>query len=313
MNILLTGGTGFIGSHLLKELVRQKHKVVLVKRSNSNTWRIESMLPFIKTYDWNKLVDHKEIFLRQKIDLIIHLATKYIKHYMSCSDIVEMNNTNITFPTILVDLAVRHKIKSFINTGTCFEYRPSTKKISEKNPAEAFNYYASTKQAFEKILQYYQHTNDLKCVTLKLFYPYGEKDNNKVIPQVIRSFLSDSSLSLTQGTQKINFTYVQDIVDAYMKTIEYLNSVSMPIYETFNIGSGKTYTIIEVIKMLTQISRKSGNIQLGAIPTPSNEIMYMNCNFTKANRILGWKPQIDLYTGLRHTYNYYLEDRRKVL
>ena len=184
--IMLTGGTGFIGSHLLEELLKENYKVILLKRSFSNTWRIAEVLNhenlILKNLDEEDLND---IFSQYAIEGILHLATYYIRSHKS-DEISEMINTNINFPTQLLENAVNNNVKFFINTGTFSEYDLDASPISEDSELKAFNLYSSTKTAFEDILKYYHGKNDLICATMKLFTPYGPKDDeNKITPYLI--------------------------------------------------------------------------------------------------------------------------------
>ena len=306
MTILLTGATGFIGSHLLEALIKKKdNKTILLKRSTSSTWRVNSLLSKVKTYNIDNLNNIEGIFRENSIETIFHLATLYIKQHTNEEDIVRMNQANILFPSLLLECAEKYKVKTFINTGTLFEYKTSRNKITEESPLEAHNYYAATKLAFEQILKYYNNSSNLKIFTLRLFYPYGEKDNAKVIPHIMRAFIKEERLNLSEGRQKLNFTYVNDIVDAYLKTIRYINSDKYKHYEVFNIGTDKVYSIRQIVNIIKHIAKKNIPVKFGAFPYGSNEIMYTNCDYKKANKLLGWFPKIDIEQGLQRTYNYY--------
>ncbi len=302
-NILVTGGTGFIGSHLINILLNLNYNVILLKRKLSDIWRIKEFLPGCLVYDIEKGMEN--VFKQNKIDLIIHLATKYVKSHETSQDIRDMIETNITYPSQLLDLSAKYKVNKFINTGTCFEYKPTTKKIREEDKNEAHNYYAATKLAFEEILKFYVNVCKIKAVTLKLFYPYGEKDNKKLISLIISSLLANKPLNITKGEQEINYTYVDDIADAYIKSIYYLDSNKYCDYEHFNIGIDKTSKLKDIVNYLEEITGKKGIIKLGALPYPVNEIMYFNCYNEKAREKLGWRPKTDIKTGLQKTYKFY--------
>jgi len=177
--VLLTGATGFMGSHLLEALLKQDYRVVILKRSTSDTWRIAHLLDQVISYDVD-LVELELAFEEQEIDLVVHLATLYRK-FEESTDIDGMLRTNVSFPSQLLYSAMRHEVKGFINTGTFFEYDCSKLPIDEKAALKPFNFYAQTKLAFENILKGY--AEKIPSITLKLFSPYGEKDNQKLIPE----------------------------------------------------------------------------------------------------------------------------------
>lgn len=305
MNILISGGTGFIGSHLLHRLVYTNHKIFVIKRSSSNLWRIKDIEHKINIPNINSFSNLSEIFNQNKFDLIIHLAMKYVKRNENWQDVQEINEVNITFPAILLKLAQDHGIKAFINTGTCFEYNLSDSPLTETSPINPYNYYASTKVAFENIFKFFVAQKGINGLTLKLSYPYGEMDNQKVIPLIINSIITNTPLKLSHGEQRLGFTYVGDIVDAYLKAIDLITSNKFKSYEAFNIGANKIYTLKQIVEHLEEISGKKNLISFTE-PYPPNEIMYMSCNFKKAKRILNWSPKTDIIEGLTKTYQYYL-------
>lgn len=304
MNILITGGTGFIGSHLVNRLVFTKHKIYVLKRPSSNLSRIATFKAKIHLLTADSGKDLDNIFKRQHFDAIIHLAGKYFKHHQSWRDVQEMNDSNINFPSTLLDLAIKHGVKYFINTGTCFEYAPSKRLLNENSPLLPYNYYAATKVAFEQILKYQTSKSNLKSATLKLFYAYGPKDNQKVIQLMVNSLLSKTHTKFTYGQQLLNFTHVEDIVDAYIKSLEYLERKSTKKYESFNIGTDEVISIKKIGSILEKISDSPKTLSF-SMPYPPDEIMYIATSFAKAKKILKWSPKTDIIKGLKNTYLYY--------
>ncbi len=129
--VLLTGATGFIGSHLLEELINQNYEVIILKRSFSNTWRIDHLLDNITFYDIDK-VPIENIFDNHEINYVVHLATYYKKTH-EYNDIEEMMESNITIPTKILEQMRLHSVEYFINTGTFFEYDLNSRLIGKNN------------------------------------------------------------------------------------------------------------------------------------------------------------------------------------
>lgn len=306
MNILLTGGTGFIGSHLLHKLLKSNYSVVILKRRTSDIWRIKDCIDRIHYIDTDKISDTSIIFTQHKIDMIIHLAGVYIKHHSSAEEIEEMNSVNITFPAKLVENAVKYGVKNIINTGSFFEYDRTGVNISEKSRINPYNYYAVTKIAFEEIIKFYSEKYNIRALTLKLFSPYGEKDNKKIIPLIIESLFQQTYLSMNDEDQHLSFTYIDDIVDAYLRAISFLQSDTYTRYEVFNIGNPHSYSVKQIVEYLTAISNNQNN----AIKMNKHHLYRDNkhdvcCECTKAEKMLGWKAKVDIKKGLVNTYNYY--------
>ncbi|MDR0913020.1 MAG: NAD-dependent epimerase/dehydratase family protein [Methanobrevibacter sp.] len=304
-NILLTGGTGFIGSQLVEDSLNANKKIILLKRSFSNTWRVDNILSeFIDSdtlvlFDIDK-EDISDVFETFNVDGILHLATYYSKFHNS-NEINDMLYSNVTFPTILLENAVKNNVNYFINTGTCFEYSFDKLPVSEKNKIQAVNLYASTKIAFEDILKYYAHEYNLKSSTLKLFTPYGPKDDEKkVTPYLIINYLKRNKIAIQNASKRLDFTFVQDIIDAYKKTI--VNVKNFNESEDINIGSGISHTIGEVYSIIDSILNFDEKSEIEFGESDSSEI---RSDITKAKELINWKPNYTLKEGLSLTIDFY--------
>ncbi|MFA6081590.1 MAG: NAD(P)-dependent oxidoreductase [Patescibacteria group bacterium] len=305
MNILITGATGFIGSHLLKRLLAQKYRIIILKRTTSDLGRINDLIKEIRFYNVDQLVNLDKIFVENKIDIIIHLSAMYSKEDKGKKMESQMDKINIKIPKKLLETAIKYEVKGFINTGTFFEYSLKTNKpISEASKIDPYNYYTITKIQFEKILAESARNGKIKAVTLKLFSPYGENDNKKVIPLIIKSILTDQRLFLTKGNQKLAFTYVEDIVDAYILAIRYLNNQNLK-YDFFNIGNNRSYSLKEAVSFIRDISKKNIKVEFGKINNNKDENLDVHCDTTKAKLKLKWEARTSLLSGLKKTYNSY--------
>ena len=147
----------------------------------------------------------------------------------------------------LLELAKKFGVKSFINTGTFFEYSYDSLPINENSKEKPFNFYATTKIAFENILKSYSKEYGIKCLTLKLFSPYGPFDNKeRIIPLLINHAISDNEIKLSHGLQKLDFVYVEDIADAYICCVKNISSIDE--YEAIDIGTGFPYSIMDIYR-----------------------------------------------------------------
>lgn len=304
MKILVTGATGFIGSFTVPLLLADGHRVYCLKRKQSDDWR---------TTDWKRRViwftaSHNtfdSIFTRYHFDCIVHLASKYIKYEKSTRDINVLNETNVLFPTKLLDAAVNHKVKYFINTGSCFEYKESQNPITENSEIMPFNYYAVTKLMFEEILQYYAQTHKLKAVTLRPFFAYGEKDNPKVIPAIIKAVSHHTPLTIRYAESRLNFTYVRDIAEAYRKCVRYITQ-SSKTYDVINIGTNIPTSLRHIIDRVQTIAKHpASHITIAKSASARRDYRFMTCLPIKARKLLGWEPTYSLDAALRSVYNYY--------
>ncbi|MCX6731159.1 MAG: NAD(P)-dependent oxidoreductase [Candidatus Roizmanbacteria bacterium] len=304
MNILVTGATGFIGSHLVRRLLKLGHTLFIITRPHSDLSRINDILDnLIQVSSDPTLGAIHELFQKNAIDGVIHLATYYRKED-SKEEEKNMLETNIDFPYRLLIIAQQYGSTFFINTGTCFEYSPSLVSINEHSLIQPFNYYASTKFKFEdKLIESLQDSN-LKALTLKLFFPYGEQDNNKLVRLLVESLIKKNEFHVTKGEQYLSYTYVHDIVDAYILALSHIKNMRSS-YDIFNIG-GTPIKVSNIFDTLEEISNKKGFIVRDK-EYAKNEIMRMYTESEKAKKVLGWNQKFNLTEGLRKTYNYYLQ------
>lgn len=309
-NIVLTWGSGFIWSHLLKELINNDYNVFCIIRKTSDLYRITDILgkKNLNLIYWDDIKEIENVFPENKIDYIVHLATVYKKTH-EIMDIDTMIDTNIRLWTYLCQFAIKYWVKYFINTWTFFEYKHNQGRkniLSEWAEEFPFNLYASTKLSFNNILKHYTDRSDFKAITLRLFSPYWPNDNVKIIPLLIKNILNNwvEKLKLSGWEQGLCFTYVDDIVNAYLRCLKNIEHLEKN-YEIFNIWANDVYSLKEIYNYLCDISGKKWNVKFGAFPYTSNEIFYSKCDNSKAKEILWWEPTISIKDWLFLTYNSY--------
>jgi len=286
--ILITGATGFLGSHLLNNINRKKYNVIILKRSFSDIWRIKNVISQVESYDIDK-VDIGRIFNENNIEGIIHIATEYGKK--NDNDIIQVSKANIELPSKLLDLGTKYGISFFINTHTFWNAK--------------YSLYSATKSAFIEIAKFYTASYKIKFINLKLEPVYGEKDDfNKFIPFTIKSILEGKEIKATKGEQRRDFIYVQDVVNAYLKVLDNLRNLDEEFIE-FEIGTGNSVTLRDFVSKIEEEINKKANIKWGEIPYRKNEIFDSKANIEKAKNILGWYPKYDVSSGLKRTVNWY--------
>jgi nucleoside-diphosphate-sugar epimerase len=292
--ILITGATGFLGSHLLPALIEKRYNIIILKRSFSNIWRIQNVLSQIKSYDIDK-ISIKEIFDENEIGGIIHLATDYGRK--NNNDIIQMSKANIELPGKLLDLGCKHGVIFFINTHTFLNSK--------------YMLYSAMKNSFIEIAEYFSANFKVKFINMKLEHMYGEKDEySKFIPFLIKNILEGKEIRVTKGEQKRDFIYVHDVVNAYLKVLGNLGNFNDNFME-FEIGTGDSVTLRNFVSKIEKEINKKANIKWGEIPYNKNEIFDSKANIEKAKNILGWHPNYDISNGLKRTINWYKKSVNK--
>ncbi len=298
--ILLTGATGFLGSHILDKLVKNGYNIAILKRSWSDTWRINHLLDQIKIFNLD-LTSLEKIFQSIKPEYVIHLATLYSK-FDSDVDMNNMYRSNVSFPAELLEIGVKYGLKGFINTGTFFEYDCTQQPINENNPIKPFNLYAQTKLDFELILKSYSEKININ--TFRIFSPYGERDNNKLIPMLIQKALSKQTIQLSDGMQKLDFIYALDVANAYIEALEFMPlKEKLGSYNVYNLGSGTPTSVREVVSVVEQNLGEHLNIVWGDPSTVDIPIAY--ADLSKIKKELSWTPSYSIHQGIANTIDYY--------
>lgn len=297
--ILVTGATGFIGSHLVEGLLDEKYNVILLKRSFSDTWRINHLFDkFSKQLILvdTDLTDLDEIFSKYQIEGIFHLATYYNKN-PDFGEIHPMAESNLLFPIDVLNLAVKYEVKYFINTGTFMEYTLNKHQLVSSYDLDPKTFYASTKISFEEILKYFEANYDIKASTLKIYSPYGDRDDaNKIIPYLINNFLDGEDVSINNPYNRLNVVFVDDIVSAFIKVSEHIPDFDK--YESFDVAGEFSYSLTDICKFIENYIKNDEitdikGFEIDDIPN----IEY--------NKKISWIPEISIEDGLKKTIEYY--------
>ncbi|WP_026765955.1 NAD-dependent epimerase/dehydratase family protein [Selenomonas ruminantium] len=278
---LVTGATGFLGSHVVKKLLAEGQKVVILKRSFSNTKRLEAELCKVKSYDIDKLDDFVDVFREQHIDVVIHTATCYGRQGEAVEEIYDVN---LKFPLKLLELALHFNTDTFFNTDTIL--------------SKYLNWYALSKKQFSEIGQQFAHMGKINFIDAKLEHMYGEDDaNTKFVTFMLEALQNNQDeLKLTAGEQRRDFIYVDDVVEAYWKILTLQSNDKK--YQHYEVGTGKTISIKELVMLAKSITKSQTKLVFGAIPYRENEIMNSEANVESLLN-MGWQAKVDIETGIR--------------
>lgn len=288
IRILVTGATGYLGSELVKTLIKlpDKFNVSILKRSISNIDRLSSVLPKIQTYDAD-LINLDNLFKINKSDVIIHCATDYGRKNSSWSSLVE---SNLSYPIKLLEGAIKGGAKLFINIDTMLPRHTSN--------------YALSKSHFREWLQVI--CQEIRVVNIRMEHFYGPgEDDTKFITKIIRALLrGDSNIPLTTGFQKRDFVYIEDVLSGIVNVLKKELLEISPGWIEYELGSGVTITIKELVeKIKLQSGNHSTNLLFGAVPYRQHEAMEVKPNLSALHK-LGWSTKYDLVTGIDKVISY---------
>ena len=295
--ILVTGGCGFIGSHLCEKLIDLKYDVTVL--DNLSTGRLENIKDFknkLKFYKVN--IKNKKVIEKyfKNIDIVFHLA--------ALADIVpsiqnpkNYYESNVTGTFNVVSLSVKHKVKKIIYTASSSCYGISKKfptdeleKLDPKYP------YALTKLLGEQILMHWSKVYKISVISLRLFNVYGPKSRTSgtygaMFGTFLAQKISNKPFTVVgNGKQSRDFTYVSDIIDALI-----IASKSKIFNDIFNVGSGQTVSVNYIVKLL-----KGKRVK---IPKRPGEPDITFANIKKIKKVLNWKPRIKIEIGIKKLLN----------
>lgn len=280
--ILLTGVTGFLGSHLAKELLTAGYEVVALKRKSSSLHRVESIISEIDFFDIEGL-DFDQLFRDcGKIDTIIHTATCYGRNNESVTEIFAANTE---FPLRLLDAGKRAGVEAFLNTDTILD--------------KYLNLYALSKNQLLQWGKFFALHEKMRFGNIRLEHFYGPDDEStKFSAYVINSCLGNMpELRLTKGEQRRDFIYIDDVVSAYMVLLEKMDSFNS-VFVEFDVGSGRSVSIREFVETVHRITASKTHLDFGALPYREGEVMHSEADLTEL-AALGWRCQYDLEVGLK--------------
>lgn len=290
MKCLVTGSTGFVGYNLCLHLQESEHDVLCLVRKTSNTTKLEALSNIeILSYDTYK--DVSNMMSKSKIDVVFHIASMSVARHKP-EEITPMIDSNLTFPTILLEAMCDANIRNFVNIGTAWQ-----------NPYSA-DYaptclYAATKQAFCDLLEFYTRHKGINATTLKLFDTYGPDDTRpKIMNLLRRAAQTGETLNMSPGEQRLDFVHIDDVVRAITMAGEHLYN-SIPLEKEYAVCTRKPISLRELVALIEDKTGKKLNINWGALPYRDGEIMMP---WTEGKWVPGWLPSINLANELESLF-----------
>lgn len=282
-NILITGGTGFLGSKIVQLLLKNKYKVFLFARPSSNLFRLQKNINN-KNLNIIYVKDLNSIFEYGKISHIIHTATCYGRDN---ENIKEIMDANYFLPLMLLEKGIDNGLCSFINADTFFN---TAIKFTHNEGA-----YVKTKKDFSNLAISKVKNTNTRFVNLKIEQMYGPGDSSKkFIPSVINDLKTKEKICFTSGYQRRDFVYVDDVANSFLQTVKNIKNCAN--VEEFGVGTGLSLSIREVLNKLKIVLNSHAELKWGVLPLRKNEIIDSKADLTNNNKI-GWKSKINVDQG----------------
>lgn len=295
MRVLVTGGSGFIGQHLTKRLIKDGHEVLIT--STGAEPKVEGVHKVL--YMGLTGIDWKEI---NKLDVVFH---QMANNDTRCSDEREMFLANVYGPSQLFDKAAAGGCKRFVYASSTAVYGESPAPyVEDKTEVRPLNVYGHSKAKFDTFAMKFARDYDVTVTGLRYCNVYGPGEEHKgkrmsMIGQIINSMLNNETVKLfTDGEQKRDWIHVSDVVEANLLA---MNREKGRAGEIYNIGSGKAETfntIIEIIRIFRRSYPMNSAVEYIDCPFADEYQNFTECNIDKARRDLGFEPKYDLALGI---------------
>ncbi|MCQ6567081.1 NAD-dependent epimerase/dehydratase family protein [Bacillus mycoides] len=299
---LITGGYGFIGSHLVRRLLHLQAKIVLFIRASSDSWRLKNILKNIETYevDIRDKAQVQDAIKKINPDYIFHLAAYGVNS--AHTDYMHAIETNIIGTCNIIQAAKFVNCKKIINMGSSSEYGNKMEPIHENMLLTPVDIYGSTKAASTILAHQIASENNINLITLRPFGIFGEAEEpHKLFSYIILQVLQNKDVNLTLCNQLRDYCYIENIIDACILAIENTNVQN----EIFNIGSGNIYPLKHYVELLFKHLNTHSRPNYGAISSRTNERWIPEANIQKIKNSLSWEPRINIEEGIIKTINWY--------
>ena len=288
--VLVTGGTGFTGSYLIKRLVEDGWLVHVVVRPSSDLSILSTVIDKIKIHphDGSTLALIKIVAVA-KPKIVFHLAALVITQHRP-EDVVPLLQSNLMFSTQLAEAMTVNGVSRIINTGTFWQHYENR----EYSPTCL---YAATKQAFESILHYYVEAKFLKIITLILFDSYGPSDPRpKLFSLLQEASQSEKILAMSPGEQKIDLVHIYDLVEAFIVAAKQLLDGEIVGHCRYKVTSGNLIKLKDIVGIYEMVVNTKLPIKWGGRPYRDREVMFPRLQF---DSLPGWQPKISLVDGIK--------------
>jgi len=333
MNVLVTGGAGFIGSHTVVELVNAGFSPVIIDNLNNSSESVLTGLkkiigfdvPFYKA-DCNDFEVVKDIIVKHKIQGIIHFAA-YKAVGESVEKPIKYYKNNIGSLINILEVMQVTKVKNLVFSSSCTVYgQPDQIPVTENTPKKkAESPYGNTKAIAEDILEdVIKSGEQMSLISLRYFNPIGAHPSAEIgelpngVPSNLIPFVTQTAIgkrnklvvfgsdyNTVDGSNVRDFIHVVDLAKAHVSALNLLKGKETAFYDVFNLGTGTGNSVLEVIKTFEEVNNLKLNYEIGPRRTGDVEKIYGDVE--KASKILNWKTEKSLKESLKDAWTWELK------
>lgn len=290
VNILLTGATGFIGSHLAGTLVAQGHAVAVVARPASQLGALQALRPRLQVHVYDgSYASLVRALQGSQAELVMHVASLFLAQHQP-QDVARLVESNLNFPAQLLEAMREQGVRQFINTGTSWQHYES----AVYSPV---NLYAASKQAFEALLAYYVQAQGFKAITLKLFDTYGPGDTRPKLFSLLRKTArSGETLKMSPGQQLLDLVYIDDMLEAYQLAMARLLDMADATSESYAVSNPAARLSLQaLVHTYAEVVGRPVRVDWGGLPYRPREVLTL---WADCAVVPGWQARMALAEGI---------------
>jgi len=297
---LVTGATGFVGSHLVRRLVREGLEVHVLRRAASDFWRMKDILPRVTTHvaDLRDAESLRVAVRAARPDCVFHLAAATVVAGATdpAGDLVGIN---LLGTVNLIDAGEETGYRAMVTTGDSFEYTPTLGRLSEEAACHPTGLHGITKLAATLQAQAVARERGRPIVTLRLFSTYGPADHpRRLVPRIISGALAGTDLPLSRPEIARDWVYIDDLIDLYLEAGTRADELAGGV---FNAGSGVLGSIGDVVATVLALTGSTAEARWGTFEAPHHDRFPWVADPALTFSRFVWRPRISLEEGLART------------
>jgi nucleoside-diphosphate-sugar epimerase len=284
---LVTGATGFIGSHLVTRLLAEGWTTAILVRPRAHQHDGE---PAVAVHEYDATIESvRKAVAESRPDVVFHLASLFLPAHEP-AQVKRLVDSNILFGAQLLEAMTVQGARRLVNAGSYWQHY-------RDRPYDPVCLYAATKQAFEAILAFFVNARYMSAITLTLFDTYGPGDPRpKLLPRLQAAAAEGRALQMSPGEQLLSLVHIDDVIAAFLLAADRLLSGAVAGSSNYVVNADLPISVRELVKVFGEVCGRTVDVEWGARPYRPREMM---APWSGGVRLPTWKPKIPLEEGLR--------------
>lgn len=301
MRALVTGASGFIGSHLVERLRHENADVAVILRPDSKPWRIEPLLPELAIIrgNWSEPEAIARGVREFAPEVVYHMAWQGVENAHR-NDLSQVDQ-NLSLTSRLIQISAEAGCKAWVGLGSQAEYGPANRQVDESSPLRPTTLYGVVKLCCGLLAEGLCRHMGLRFAWVRVFSTYGPRDNPSwLIPYLIRELTAGRKPALTKCEQKWDYLYVADAAEAIFRVGREPQAAGF-----FNLGSGTAVALREWVEQLRDMIDPQLPLGIGEVAYRPDQVMHLQADIARLSAATGWTPTTSARLGLAKTLAYF--------